>query len=95
MSHERVSFDELKVHDNWQKYAACLDEDPELFFPDGTSPAYMEQIENAKQVCRTCRVSKVCLTASIVTDARFGVWGAMTENERKPMLIAWAKRKTG
>jgi WhiB family redox-sensing transcriptional regulator len=40
----------------WRNYAACLDEDPELFFPIGNTGPALRQIERAKPVCRRCDV---------------------------------------
>jgi len=46
---------------DWRNYAACRDVDPDLFFPLGTVGASLPQIEQAKQVCRACPVSRTCL----------------------------------
>ena len=40
--------------DNWRQFSACRDTDPDLFFPVGTTGPAIEQIENAKAVCRQC-----------------------------------------
>ena len=41
---------------DWRHESACLDEDPELFFPIGNTGPAILQIEEAKQVCRRCEV---------------------------------------
>lgn len=41
---------------DWRAKAACRDKDPELFFPVGNTGAAYQQIEEAKAVCRTCKV---------------------------------------
>ena len=46
---------------NWRNRAACLEEDPELFFPIGSTGPALLQIEQAKTVCRRCEVSEPCL----------------------------------
>ena len=46
---------------DWRHRAACLDEDPELFFPIGNTGPALLQIEEAKQVCRRCEVRDACL----------------------------------
>lgn len=70
------------VDTNWRGYAACRDVDPDLFFPLGTSGASLPQIEQAKQICRTCPVSAPCLRWALDSgDA--GVWGGTTEDERR------------
>ncbi len=67
---------------DWRNYAACRDVDPDLFFPLGTSGASLLQIEEAKQICRTCPVSAPCLRWALDSgDA--GVWGGTTEDERR------------
>ncbi|MEV7968849.1 WhiB family transcriptional regulator [Sphaerisporangium sp. NPDC088356] len=74
---------------DWRHRAACRDVDPELFFPIGnTGPALM-QIEEAKQVCRACPVSEPCLKWAIESGQDAGVWGGLSEDERRAL-----KRRT-
>ena len=47
---------------DWRHRAACLDEDPELFFPIGNTGPALQQIEDAKAVCRRCPVVDTCRT---------------------------------
>ena len=53
---------------------ACRDKDPELFFPVGNTGAAYQQIEEAKAVCRTCKVIDACLKCALDTnqDYAFG-----------------------
>lgn len=67
---------------DWRNYAACRDADPDLFFPIGTSGPSLLQIDEAKQVCRTCPVCGPCLRWASDTGAA-GVWGGTTEEERR------------
>jgi len=70
---------------DWRHRAACLDEDPELFFPIGnTGPAIM-QIEEAKQVCRRCDVREQCLAWALEAGQDHGVWGGLSEDERRAL----------
>ena len=46
---------------DWRHRAACLTEDPELFFPIGNSGPALAQVEQAKRVCNRCEVSDICL----------------------------------
>jgi len=46
----------------WRDRAACLSEDPELFFPIGTTGPALIQTEEAKAVCRRCEVIEDCLS---------------------------------
>jgi len=66
---------------SWQRAAACRTADPELFFPVSSSGHSLEQIDQAKAVCRTCIVRRQCLAYAIASNEE-GVWGGMTEDER-------------
>jgi WhiB family transcriptional regulator, redox-sensing transcriptional regulator len=70
------------VSTDWRDYAACRDADPDLFFPLGTSGASLPQIEEAKQICRTCPVCAPCLRWAL-KNGDAGVWGGTTEDERR------------
>jgi len=65
----------------WRDRAACLIEDPELFFPISTHPG--RQTAEAKAVCRTCPVRDACLTWALETHQDYGIWGGLTEAERR------------
>jgi len=72
----------------WLSDAACIGEDPELFFPIGTSPPAAEQTLRAKRVCRGCPVKPECLEWSLVTYQDAGVWGGLDEEERRQIRRA-------
>lgn len=63
--------------------AACLAEDPELFFPIGNNGPAILQIEEAKHVCRRCDVRESCLGWALQNDFDHGVWGGLSEDERR------------
>ncbi|MGB8021986.1 MAG: WhiB family transcriptional regulator [Candidatus Nanopelagicales bacterium] len=70
---------------DWRHKAACRDEDPELFFPIGnTGPALM-QIEEARAVCHRCDVMDACGKWAIDFNQDSGVWGGMSEDERRAL----------
>ena len=70
---------------DWSERAACLCEEPELFFPIGnTGPALM-QIEEAKAVCNRCSVTDACLSFALEFGHDAGVWGGLTEDERRAL----------
>jgi len=70
---------------DWRHRAVCRDEDPELFFPIGnTGPALM-QIEEAKAVCRRCPVMSECLSWALESGQDAGVWGGLSEDERRAL----------
>jgi WhiB family redox-sensing transcriptional regulator len=75
---------------DWRHRAACRDEDPELFFPIGTSGPALLQVEQAKAVCRRCTVADNCLQWALETGQDAGVWGGMSEEERRAV-----KRRSG
>lgn len=69
----------------WREQAACRDEDPELFFPIGHGPAAQAQIVEAKAVCARCPVVRECLAWALETGQDAGVWGGLTEEERRQL----------
>ncbi len=70
---------------DWRHRAACRDEDPELFFPIGTTGPALLQIEEAKAVCRRCDVREQCLQWALDTGQDAGVWGGLSEDERRAL----------
>jgi WhiB family redox-sensing transcriptional regulator len=68
---------------DWRHRAACRDEDPELFFPIGTTGPSLLQVDEAKAVCRRCDAIDECLTWALDTDQDAGVWGGLSEDERR------------
>ena len=76
---------------DWRHRAACLSEDPELFFPIGNTGPALAQIEEAKKVCARCEVRAECLAWvraecwawPLEAGQDHGVWGGMSEDERR------------
>jgi WhiB family redox-sensing transcriptional regulator len=68
---------------NWRNRAACLEEDPELFFPIGSTGPALRQIEEAKAVCCRCEVTEPCLKWAIDQGKDAGVWGGLSDEERR------------
>lgn len=70
----------------WQSYALCAEVDPELFFPEkGVSAA------TARKICFACPVRTECLDWAISNGETSGVWGGLSERERRglmPMEVA-------
>jgi WhiB family redox-sensing transcriptional regulator len=71
---------------NWRDHAACRWEDPELFFPVGTSGPALLQIAEAKRVCARCPVIEQCLAWALDSGQDDGIWGGMSEDERRAHL---------
>ncbi len=70
---------------DWRSKAACLTVDPELFFPIGNTGSAITQVAEAKAVCRECEVVSVCLQWAIDNNQDSGVWGGMSEEERRSL----------
>ncbi|CAM5651470.1 WhiB family transcriptional regulator [Streptomyces avidinii] len=68
---------------NWRQEAACRWEDPDLFFPVGSSGPAVIQIEEAKAVCHRCPVMESCLQWALEGGQDLGVCGGMSEDERR------------
>lgn len=62
----------------WQEYANCLGVDPDLFFPERGAST-----REAKEVCRGCVVRQECLEYALRHAEKFGIWGGMSERERR------------
>jgi WhiB family redox-sensing transcriptional regulator len=68
---------------DWLGNAACRDADPELFFPISDVGAARAQVAAAKTVCRSCPVSGTCLSWALDNEQEAGIWGGLTESERR------------
>ena len=68
---------------DWRDRAACLEVDPELFFPIGNTGPAILQIEEAKAVCRTCPVIDTCLKWALETGQDAGVGGGVSADVRR------------
>ncbi|HUY29361.1 MAG TPA: WhiB family transcriptional regulator [Acidimicrobiales bacterium] len=67
-----------QIDQEWQSRANCMGVDPELFFPERGSST-----REAKEVCRGCVVQQDCLEFAIANGEKFGIWGGMSERERR------------
>lgn len=72
----------LKQHvlGDWQEFAQCRGRDPEIFYPQRGVPT-----ASAKALCRECPVKVECLEHALVNEERFGIWGGLSERERKKL----------
>ena len=71
------------VNMDWRSKAACLNVDPELFFPIGNTGPAIAQAAEAKAVCHACPVEMTCLQWALDNHQDSGVWGGMSEEERR------------
>ncbi|MDL5205291.1 WhiB family transcriptional regulator [Streptomyces sp. ALI-76-A] len=72
---------------------ACADEDPELFFPIGTTYPAKWQTEDAKAVCRRCPLIESCFQVALERN-ELGVWGGTDEADRRRIKRRAARRRT-
>jgi WhiB family redox-sensing transcriptional regulator len=68
---------------DWRAKGLCRRFDPELWFPVGNSGPAQQQAQEAKSICQRCPVRLECLSWAMETGQREGVWGGMTEQERR------------
>lgn len=66
--------------DDWQDRALCAQTDPESFYPDKGGST-----REAKKVCLSCEVRDECLEYALDNDERFGIWGGLSERERRKL----------
>jgi WhiB family redox-sensing transcriptional regulator len=71
--------------EGWRARAACRNLDPDLFFPVSTTGPALGQIEAAKAVCRGCTARTECLEFALATNQEAGIWGGMSEDERRAL----------
>ena len=75
---------------DWRRRARCRSEDPDTLFVQGA------QQRDVREVCKACPVRTECLAHALDNRIRFGVWGGMTERERRALLkrrpdvVSWA-----
>jgi WhiB family transcriptional regulator, redox-sensing transcriptional regulator len=70
---------------SWQAQANCMGVDPDLFFPERGAST-----REAKEVCRGCVVREDCLEFALANGEKFGIWGGMSERERRRLRRARA-----
>jgi WhiB family redox-sensing transcriptional regulator len=63
---------------SWQERALCAQTDPEAFFPEKGGST-----REAKRICSGCEVRSECLEYALEHDERFGIWGGLSERERR------------
>lgn len=67
-----------EADDQWQERALCAQTDPEAFFPEKGGST-----REAKRICLGCDVRDACLEYALANDERFGIWGGLSERERR------------
>ena len=69
-----------EVEMSWQERSFCAQTDPEAFFPEKGGST-----REAKKVCVGCEVRAECLEYALAHDERFGIWGGLSERERRKL----------
>ena len=64
----------------WQSDSLCAQTDPEAFFPEKGGST-----RDAKKICQSCEVKAQCLQYALENDERFGIWGGLSERERRKL----------
>lgn len=64
--------------ESWRDNALCAQTDPEAFYPDKGGST-----REAKKICLGCEVRHECLQWALDRDERFGIWGGLSERERR------------
>lgn len=75
---ERFEPEPEPADDQWQERALCAQTDPEAFFPEKGGST-----REAKRICLGCEVKDACLEYALANDERFGIWGGLSERERR------------
>ena len=65
---------------SWQTDSLCAQTDPEAFFPEKGGST-----RDAKKICVSCEVRNQCLEYALANDERFGIWGGLSERERRKL----------
>jgi WhiB family redox-sensing transcriptional regulator len=79
-----IGFDqEDSEEQDWQERALCAQTDPEAFFPEKGGST-----REAKRICSGCEVRAECLDYALAHDERFGIWGGLSERERRRLRRA-------
>lgn len=77
----------------------CRQVDPDMFFPEPDDPNRNHIIKMAKKACGVCPYQNQCLASALERDEKFGIWGGMTEQERRRLkrgvVLAEPKRWSG
>jgi WhiB family redox-sensing transcriptional regulator len=80
MDGQTVVADLLGDVPEWQERALCSQTDPEAFFPEKGGST-----REAKRICQRCEVRVECLEYALGHDERFGIWGGLSERERRKL----------
>jgi WhiB family redox-sensing transcriptional regulator len=72
----------IEYASNWRAASACLNADPDMFFPVAVSTAASKQVSRALRLCQECTVRQHCLDFAMQSGEKDGIWGGTTPEER-------------
>ncbi|MBO0804776.1 MAG: WhiB family transcriptional regulator [Nocardiopsaceae bacterium] len=67
---------------DWIEAGACLNADPDLFFPVATGEMGSRQAAQAQRICERCQVRRECLEYAMANSQVHGIWGGTTPEDR-------------
>jgi WhiB family redox-sensing transcriptional regulator len=72
----------IEYASNWRAASACLNADPDMFFPVAVGTAASKQVSQALRLCQGCTVRQHCLDFAMQSGEKEGIWGGTTPEER-------------
>jgi WhiB family redox-sensing transcriptional regulator len=72
----------IEYASNWRAASACLNTDPDVFFPVAAGTAASKQVARALRICGGCTVKRQCLDFAMQSGEKDGIWGGTTPEER-------------
>jgi WhiB family transcriptional regulator, redox-sensing transcriptional regulator len=72
----------IEYSTNWRAESACLNADPDMFFPVAAGTAASKQVSLALRICQGCPVRQHCLDFAMRSGEKEGIWGGTTPEER-------------
>ena len=72
----------IEYRTNWRAASACLNADPDMFFPVAAGTAASKQVSLALRICAGCAVRQHCLDFAMRSGEKDGIWGGTTPEER-------------
>lgn len=75
-----ADYHDAEDEQDWQERALCAQADPEAWFPEKGGST-----REAKKICLDCPVRAECLEYALANEERFGVWGGLSERERRKL----------
>jgi WhiB family redox-sensing transcriptional regulator len=88
----------IEYASNWRAASACLNADPDMFFPVAAGNAASKEVSLALRLCQGCTVRQHCLDFAMQSGEKEGIWGGTTPEERirarrarnrRPRALTW------